>query len=119
MARPGAVLTLRRVSISRGFDGASPLEPEPVSGISGWREERRDTRTTRMASGTLACPSCDAPVASPERPVPPSASLACGFCGLDGSIRDFLTLGEPTRPTRVAVHVRTPAARPARRAARR
>lgn len=113
------MLTLRRVSISRGFDGASPLEPDPVRGVAGWNEERRDTRTTRMASGTLACPACDAPVASPERPVPPSAPLACGFCGLDGRIRDFLTLGEPTRPTRVAVHVRTPLPRPARRAARR
>lgn len=109
--------TLRAVSLSRGFDGASPFEPEPVRGGTGWNEERRDTRTTRMASGTLACPACDAPVASPLRPVAPSASLACGYCGLDGTVRDFLTLGEPNRPTRVAVHVRTPAARPRRRRA--
>ena len=106
------------VSIARGFDGAAPREPEPVGGGSGWTEVRRDTRTTRMASGTLACPHCDAPVASPERPVPPSAPLACGFCGLDARVRDFLTLGEPTRPTRVAVHVRAPAVRPRRRAVR-
>ncbi len=106
------------MSIARGFDGAAPHEPEPVGGGSGWTEVRRDTRTTRMASGTLACPACDAPVASPERPVPPSHPLACGFCGLDARVRDFLTLGEPTRPTRVAVHVRAPAAQPRRRAIR-
>jgi hypothetical protein len=31
--------------------------------------------------------------------------MACGFCGVAGTVRDFLALGEPTRPTRVVVRV--------------
>jgi hypothetical protein len=31
--------------------------------------------------------------------------MSCGFCGHDGALRDFLSLGEPTRPTRVVVRV--------------
>ena len=59
-----------------------------------------------MATGTLACPSCDAPVL----PAPEAMSLpdpiACGFCRHAGAVRDFLSLAEPTRPTHVAVRVR-------------
>jgi len=31
--------------------------------------------------------------------------IACGFCGHAGAVRDFLSLAEPTRPTRVVVRV--------------
>jgi hypothetical protein len=99
------------VSLHRGIDGPAPLEPEPVNGPPGLHEERLTRRSTRLASGTLACPSCDAPVATPAAPLGVADGMACGWCGHDAAVRDFLTLSEPTRPTRVVVHVRG-AARP-------
>jgi hypothetical protein len=71
-------------------------------------EERRIAGTSVMAVGTLACPGCDAPVL-PAGPIGPSAALACPYCGHDGVVRDFLSLGEPTRPARVVVRVRAAA----------
>ena len=67
-------------------------------------EERRRARTSHVASGTLACPSCDAPVL-PDGVMSPPDPMSCGFCGHAGALRDFLSLGEPTRPTRVVVRV--------------
>ena len=32
--------------------------------------------------------------------------LSCGYCSHAGAVRDFLSLAEPTRPTRVVVRVR-------------
>jgi hypothetical protein len=32
--------------------------------------------------------------------------MACGYCRHAGAVRDFLSLVEPTRPTRVVVRVR-------------
>ncbi len=32
--------------------------------------------------------------------------LSCGYCSYAGAVRDFLSLAEPTRPTRVVVRVR-------------
>ncbi len=72
------------------------------------QEERRVARSTRVASGTLACPSCDAPAERPRRPLSPADPLGCGFCGHEGAVRDFLSLTPPTRPTRVVVRVRDP-----------
>ncbi|MBJ7522261.1 MAG: hypothetical protein JHC84_21340 [Solirubrobacteraceae bacterium] len=100
------------MSLHRGIDGPSPLEPEPVSGPPGLHEERLARRSTRLAAGSLACPDCDAPPLAPGAPISVSASLACGYCGRTGPVRDFLILGEPTRPTRVVVHVRAPVSRP-------
>ena len=57
-----------------------------------------------MATGTLACPSCDVPVL-PDGIMAPADPMSCGFCGHAGALRDFLSLGEPTRPTRVVVRV--------------
>jgi hypothetical protein len=107
------------VSISRGFD-AEPVRPDPVGRMSGTEEERRVTRSTRMATGTLACPRCDAPVA-PAGPLAPADPLGCPFCLHAGAVRDFLSLAAPTRPARVAIRVvqrrgRPLSARPARRA---
>ena len=67
-------------------------------------ELRRRVATREMATGTLACPSCDAPVL-PDGVMSPADPMSCGFCRHDGALRDFLSLGEPTRPTRVVVRV--------------
>lgn len=92
------------MSLQRGIDGAEPVRPERVAGGSGPEEIRRVERTTQLATGTLACPACDAPV-MPEGRMTPSAPLLCPYCGERGAVRDFLTLGSPARPARVAVHV--------------
>ena len=70
----------------------------------GHFELRRARATREMATGTLACPSCDAPVL-PDGVMLPPDPMSCGFCGRSGALRDFLSLGEPTRPTRVVVRV--------------
>jgi len=36
----------------------------------------------------------------------PSDPISCGFCRTAGAVSDFLSLAEPTRPTRVVVRVR-------------
>lgn len=79
---------------------------ERVGGTTGPLEIRKQTRSSVLAHGTLACPECDAPV-SPAGPVGPADPLACGFCGTEGRVRDFLTLGQPTRPMHVVVRVVT------------
>jgi hypothetical protein len=90
------------MAIERGSDPAGPDHPERVA---GWYEERRDARSTTLASGTLACPDCDAPVALASGPAAPSDALACPYCGTAGAVRDFLSLSSPARPARVAVRV--------------
>jgi hypothetical protein len=77
--------------------GREPVKP-------GLREIRETGATREMAVGTLACPDCDAP-AFLGRPMSPADPLWCGFCGLEGRVRDFLSLGEPTRATHVVVRV--------------
>jgi len=100
------------VSFERAFD-AEPVQPDPVGRMSGTEEERRVTRTRRLATGTLACPRCDAPVV-PGAPIAPSDALGCPFCLHTGAVRDFLSLAVPTRPARVVVRV-VERVRPARR----
>jgi hypothetical protein len=73
--------------------------------VAGLRDIRRSDATRPMAVGTLACPDCDAPTLPEPRPMSPVDRLWCGFCGREGRVRDFLSLGEPTRPTRVVVRV--------------
>jgi hypothetical protein len=73
--------------------------------IAGLREIRRTGTTRQLAVGTLACPDCDAPTLPDLRPMAPADALTCPFCGHAGRLRDFLSLGEPTRPTRVVVTV--------------
>jgi hypothetical protein len=58
-----------------------------------------------LATGTLACPVCDAPVAPGSAALSPAQWVACPFCTHAGAVREFLTLGEPTRPARVTVRV--------------
>ena len=67
-------------------------------------EERRN-RSGHVATGTLACPLCDAPVALAGAFAGPSDPLGCPYCDHNGSVRDFLSLASPSRPARVAVRV--------------
>lgn len=97
------------MAFQQGIDGAEPVRREPVAGRVGVEEERRSARTTRLAGGTLACPRCDAPVALTAGPVAPAEPMRCPFCRHAAAVRDFLSLAQPTRPTRVAVHVVAPA----------
>ena len=77
-------------------------------------EDRRFTPSTRLGTGTLACPRCDLPVALAARRASPAEPLGCPFCGHAGAVRDFLSLADPSRPARVDVRVVLPASRSAR-----
>ncbi|MEA2409765.1 MAG: hypothetical protein QOC77_326 [Thermoleophilaceae bacterium] len=68
-------------------------------------QELRVKRSSIVAYGTLACPSCDAPVALGGERVSPPDPLSCPFCAHHAAARDFLSLRAPTRPARVAVRV--------------
>jgi hypothetical protein len=94
------------VSFGRGIAGPDASgEGLFGGGRATPREEiRRPSPSTRVATGTLACPRCDAPVALP-RPVAPADPLLCPFCAHDGAVRDFLSLAPPSRPARVAVRL--------------
>jgi hypothetical protein len=87
------------MGFERGID-----RPEPVGRLSGVHEERRVSRSTVVATGTLACPACDAPVAL-FAAASPATALACPVCNHGGALREFLSLGEPTRPARVQVRI--------------
>jgi hypothetical protein len=91
------------VSFQRGIDGSDPVDAEGVGGRLEIHHERR-ARSTRLGTGTLACPDCDAPVAI-AGPMSPAAALACPYCGHAGALRDFLSLAPPSRPARVVVRV--------------
>ena len=110
------------MSFHRGIDGSEPLRPEPVTRYAGPQAERRVTRAL-LGVGTLACPSCDAPVAPAGAPLAPSDPLSCPFCLRSGAVRDFLSLSGPPRPARVEVRIvdRAPriTAMPPRRSSRR
>ena len=73
--------------------------------MSGAAEERRATRSTVVATGTLACPRCDSPVSPGGRGLAPAEPLQCPFCDHAGAVRDFLSLATPARPARVRVVV--------------
>ena len=88
------------MSFERTDPSRDPLDavPEQVE----LRRERR--RAGVVATGTLACPDCDAPVA-PIGAMALTAPLWCPLCGRAGPVRDFLSLEPPTRPARVVVRV--------------
>ena len=75
--------------------------------------EHREARSTLLGTGTLACPACDAPVWPSLPSLSPADPMGCPFCFTSGAVRDFLTLGDPARPTRVEVRVAYPPARTA------
>jgi hypothetical protein len=93
------------VAFHRGIDGSEPVGPEPVGRLGGTQEERRVARSSRLAIGTLACPSCDAPVFPAGGPLSPADPISCPFCRSAGAVRDFLSLSAPSRPARVEVRV--------------
>ena len=96
------------MSIFRENDGAEPIRIEPVERLAKVQEKRRDVASWLLCGGTLACPDCDAPVA-PVGAMSPADALDCPVCGRHGAVRDFLSLGEPTRPARVVVRLVRPA----------
>ena len=90
----------------RGMDDSDPTRSAPVDRGSGaHEEERRVARSRRMASGTLACAECDAPIALTGGASSPTDWVACPFCAHEAPLRDFLSLAAPTRPTHVDVYV--------------
>jgi hypothetical protein len=86
-----------------------PRRTRPASAPTGLFEERRTTRPWHLATGSLACPECDAPIALHEQPAAPADQLACPFCAHAAALRDFLSLAVPARVPRVNVFVRVPA----------
>jgi hypothetical protein len=70
------------------------------------QRRRRANRNGVIASGTIACPRCDAPVAIGPDEVTVTEVLTCPFCAQHGPVREFLSLAVPTRPTRVQVRLR-------------
>lgn len=96
------------MALFRENDGSEPIRIEPVERLAKVQEKRRDVASWLLCSGTLACPSCDAPVA-PLGAMSPADGLACPICGHHGAVRDFLSLSPPTRPAHVAVRLLRPA----------
>jgi hypothetical protein len=92
------------MAFQRGIDGPEPVRPDPVGHLSGTQEERRVARSSYLATGTLACPDCDAPVPL-HVPVRPVTLLICPYCLRSGHAREFLSLAAPSRPARVQVTV--------------
>jgi hypothetical protein len=78
---------------------------EPLEPVSGHHERHQVETSWQLATGTLACPACDAPVLPGPGSMSPGDPIACGFCRHLATVRDFLSLAEPTRPARVAVRV--------------
>jgi hypothetical protein len=93
------------VSFQNGIDGSEPARPQPVTRLAGARADDLVARTGHLASGTLACPRCDAPVALGAGAATPADPLGCPYCDHTAAVRDFLSLATPTRPARVAVRV--------------
>jgi len=90
------------MAFQRGIDGAEPLRPEGLA--AGQEEIRRVVRSNHLGDGTFACPHCDAPVAPAGR-MRAADPVGCPYCDHWAPAREFLTLGAPTRPARVAVRV--------------
>lgn len=102
------------MGLFRGIDGSDPIGSRPVARRVGARDVRRSEQGSHVATGTLACPECDAPVALAGARVFPTDALACPFCEHRAAVRDFLSLSAPARPARVTVHL-VARTRPARR----
>jgi hypothetical protein len=81
------------------------LHRETIERLGGRHEHRRES-SWHLATGTLACPGCDAPVLPGPGGMSPADPISCGFCQEAGVVREFLSLAEPTRPARVIVRVR-------------
>ena len=93
------------MALHRGIDGSEPLRAEPIGQLAGPHEHRPATAAWRLATGTLACPRCDAPVALPGGHVAPADPLGCPYCDHGAAVRDFLSLTAPSRPARVELRL--------------
>jgi hypothetical protein len=91
-----------------GFESQStdPRQARRATSTIGHHEERRAARPWHVATGSLACPDCDAPVILGGRSAAPTEILTCPFCEHDGALREFLSLTSPPRAPRVRVLVR-------------
>jgi hypothetical protein len=88
------------------FDrGIGRADQGDLGGRGGALEERRLVRSSRLGAGTLACPLCDVPVALVAPRMSPAEPLGCPFCGHSGALREFLSLGAPSRPAHVELRV--------------
>jgi hypothetical protein len=87
-----------------------PHRPE-TERLPGRFEKRPSADPWQLATGTFACPACDAPTLPAAGGSSPGDLIACAFCGEVAHVRDFLSLAEPTRPARVAVRLRLAVAR--------
>ena len=92
------------VTLHRDIDGSEPVRATPISEIAGAHEQQASW-PWRLATGTLACPRCDAPVHLGGRAVPLVQALNCPFCSHTAALRDFLSLATPTRPARVEIRM--------------
>jgi hypothetical protein len=90
------------MSFLRGVDDSQPGRADAITRVE---QERRLAHSGRLASGTLACRHCDAPVALVAGSLSLTDTLTCPFCASRGPVRDFLSLATPTRPARVEVRV--------------
>lgn len=68
-------------------------------------EKRPAALPFQLATGSLACPGCDAPVVLAASRATPRDALQCPFCDCAGPLRDFLSLARPPRAPRVHVVV--------------
>jgi hypothetical protein len=93
------------VALHREIEG-KPVRPEPIERVDGRHERRRAEASWQLASATLACRACDAPLLPEPGGMTPSDPIACGFCRHSGFVRDFLSLAQPPRATQVAVRIR-------------
>ena len=93
------------MALRRSIDSTAPYSAAPVGRLVRPHKRRDVAIAGQMASGTLACPECDAPVAPPASALSPADGMHCGFCGHSARVRDFLSLDVPTRPTHVVVRV--------------
>jgi hypothetical protein len=94
------------VAFHREIEGPNHLPEQPAERLSGRHELHPAETSTLLATGTFACPACDAPVLPAPGGNSPGDLISCGYCRQVALVRDFLSLAEPTRPTRVAVRVR-------------
>jgi hypothetical protein len=96
------------VTLFRGR-GQTPDESALARRAAAVHEEKRQAiASTLLGVGTLACSSCDAPIAIGDRPLLLTDRLTCPFCRRRGPARDFLSLAPPSRPARVFVRMRIP-----------
>jgi hypothetical protein len=93
-----------RASNRLGRPSLDPIERR----LPGQVEKRRVQSSGVVAAATLACRSCDAPIAPGPVPLPLADRLWCPVCHDSGPVRDFISLDAPTRPARVVVRVTWP-----------